>query len=167
MTNSPTYADHLRRLRSFLGLSADAPLKTVEEALKDYQGDLPQARSPRSRFIATSIRLAHQLPVDDHQAVAQSMKVLGAVKMAHLPGHDDFTHYLGMADSTPCVTLFPSEMMMITQSLPALMAKYSTGPRADCSTQKLCKFFFISGPGKLYPRTKRAKVFQRWLGKLG
>lgn len=128
LTNSPTYANHLRRLRSFLGLSADAPLKTVEEPLKDYQGDLPQARSPRSRFIATSIRLAHQLPVDDHQAVAQSMKVLGAVKMAHLPGHDDFTHYLGMADLNSLRYFFTPvpEMTTITQSLPALMAKYST-----------------------------------------
>lgn len=56
--------------------------------------------------------------------------------MAHLPGHDDFTHYLGMADLNSLRYFFTPvpEATTVTFDLPDLMAKYST-PRVLSKVQ--------------------------------
>lgn len=100
VTNAPAYPVHLRRLREVVGAwpANDAPALLTQ--LQKYQGPLPQARTPRARFVATAIRLAHALPIRDPAAPAIGQAILDQVRMAHRPGHADYTHYQGLIDLT-------------------------------------------------------------------
>lgn len=98
VTNSPAYDAHLRRLRAVVGDWPTNDPMALNDLLRGYQGPLPHARAPRSRFVATAVRLAQALPVTDPAALATGTAILDRVRMARLPGHADYTHYQGMID---------------------------------------------------------------------
>lgn len=124
VTNAPAYDAHLRRLRSVVG-SWTSPSSLLNH-LRTYQGPLPSARAPRSRFVATAIRLAQALPVTDQVAPKTGSAILDRVRMVRLPGHADYTHYQGMIDVFQQRYWFTpvNGGQTVTASLPEAQARY-------------------------------------------
>lgn len=93
ITNTPQYDDHLHRLAKYINHDSDQNLKT---ALKKFAGDLPiDPRTPTQRFQYAAIRQAKLQSTSTPDDLNQ---ILQAVKMEHLPGHEDYTHYIGTID---------------------------------------------------------------------
>lgn len=93
ITNTPQYDDHLNRLAKFINVESSDNLETQ---LKSYQGALPtDPRTPTQRFQYAAIK---QAQLTNNTNADNLNQILTAVKMDHLPGHDDYTHYIATID---------------------------------------------------------------------
>lgn len=126
LTNTPKLENHITNLNRYVGIDSNQFTDETRKAIINYSGKLPHKTIPTDRFIKTALAVdKHPKESLDH-SVSWIFCFLDKVKMPKTSDYKDYTHYIGIIDTTDYKYWFKDLVSNQIQcmSLPDLMAKY-------------------------------------------